>query len=60
MNTENKEVSDLSEVYRELPIKMRVKVNTTAIELLEIQRKNKALAEDGEKLSSYEDSKNMR
>ena len=59
MNTKNKKVSDfISEAYRKLPLKLRVKVNTTAIEVLEIQRKNKALVEDGKKLSSYEDGEN--
>jgi len=61
MNNENKKVSDfISEAYRDLPLKMRVKVNITANELLEIQKKNKALVEDGEKLSSCEDGKNMK
>jgi len=61
MNNENKKVSDfISEVYRDLPLEMRVKVNMTANELLEIQKKNKALVEDGGKLSSFEDSKNMK
>jgi hypothetical protein len=56
MNTKNKKVSDfISEAYRNLPLKLRVKVNTTAIEFLEIQRKNKALVEEAGKLSSYED-----
>ena len=57
MNNENKKVSELSEAYRELPLKLRVKTNIAAIELLEIQRKNKALVEDGKRLSSYEDGK---
>jgi hypothetical protein len=61
MNNENRKVSDfIGEVYRDLPLEMRVKVNMTASELLEIQRRNKALVEDGEKLSSCEDGKNMR
>jgi len=61
MNNENTEVSDfISEAYRDLPLEMRVKVNMTANELLEIQKKNKALVEDVEKPSSYEDGKNMR
>jgi len=61
MNNENKKVSDfISEAYRDLPLEMRVKVNTTANELLEIQRKNKALVEDGGKLSSCEDGKNLK
>jgi len=61
MNNENKKVSDfISEVYRDLPLEMRVRVNMTANELLEIQRKNKALIEDGKKLSSHEDIKNMK
>jgi len=61
MNNENKKVSDFSsEAYRDLPLKMRVKVNMTASELLEIQRKNKALVEGAGKPSSYEDGKNMK
>jgi len=61
MNNENKKVSDfISEVYRDLPLEMRVKVNMTANKLLEIQRKNEALVDGGKKLSSYEDEKNMR
>jgi len=48
MNNENKKVSDFSnEDYKNLPLEMRVKVNLTARELLEIQKKNKALVEDG-------------
>ena len=54
-----KKVSDyISEVYRDLPIRMRVRVNMAASELLEIQRKNKALFEDRKNLSSYDDRKN--
>jgi len=61
MNNENRKVSDfISETYRDLPLEMRIRVNMTASELLEIQRRNKALVEDGKKLSSYEDGKNMR
>jgi hypothetical protein len=46
MNNENKKVSDFSnEDYKNLPLEMRVRVNLTARELLEIQRKNKALIE---------------
>jgi len=61
MNNENRKVSDfISEVYRDLPLEMRVKVNMTANELLEIQRKNKALVAGGKKLSSHEDRKNMK
>jgi hypothetical protein len=60
MNNENKKVSDFSnEDYKNLPLEMRVRVNLTARELLEIQRKNKALVEDLEDLSSYEDGKNL-
>jgi len=60
MNNENKKVSDFSnEDYKNLPLEMRVRVNLTASELLEIQRKNKALVEGGKKLSSYEDRKNI-
>jgi len=61
MNNENKKVSDfIGEAYKDLPLEMRVKVNMTANELLEIQRRNKALVEDGGEVSSYEDGKNMR
>jgi len=59
MNGEDKKVSDfISEVYRDLPLEMRVRVNMTASELLEIQKKNKALIEDGKDLSSYKDREN--
>jgi len=60
MNNENKKVSDLSEAYRDLPLKLRVKANIAAIELLEIQRKNKALVEGGREVSSNDDSKNIK
>jgi len=60
MNNENKKVSEFnSEDYKNLPVEMRVRVNMTANELLEIQRRNKALVEGGKKLSSYEHEKNM-
>jgi len=57
MNNENKKVSEFSnEDYKNLPLEMQVRINMTARELLEIQRKNKALVEnvkdlrrDGEK-----------
>ena len=56
MNNENKKVSDfISEAYRDLPFKMRVRVNMTANELLEIQRRNKALVEDGGEVDLRED-----
>jgi hypothetical protein len=46
MNNENKKVSEInSEDYKNLPIEMRTMVNMMANELLEIQRKNKALIE---------------
>jgi hypothetical protein len=46
MNNENKKVSDFnSKDYKNLPIEMRTMVNMTANELLEIQKKNKALVE---------------
>ena len=58
MNTKNKKVSDfISEAYRSLPLKLRVKVNTTAIEVLEIQRKNKALVEGMGEVYLGEDGK---
>jgi hypothetical protein len=59
MNNENRKVSDfISEVYRDLPVEMRVRVNTMANELLEIQRKNKALVEDGGEADLREDGEN--
>jgi len=61
MNNENKKVSDFnSENYKDLPLEMRVRVNMTANELLEIQKKNKALIAGGKKLPSHEDRKNMK
>jgi len=61
MNNENKKVSDfIREVYRDLPLEMRARVNMTANELLEIQRKNKALVEDAGEVDLGEDGKNMR
>jgi len=46
MNNENKKVSEFNcEDYKNLPTEMRARVNMTANELLEIQRKNKALVE---------------
>jgi hypothetical protein len=46
MNNENKKVSEINcEDYKDLPVEMRTKINMTANELLEIQRKNKALVE---------------
>jgi hypothetical protein len=55
----------LRDAYKGLPLKVRVKVNTTARKLLEIQRENNALIntgepsldgkrEDGEKLMAKE------
>ena len=59
MNGKDKKVSDyISKVYRDLPLNIRVRVNMTAAELLEIQRKNGAFFEDGGNLSSYEDGDN--
>jgi hypothetical protein len=59
MNNENKKVSDFSnEDYKNLPLEMRVRVNLTASELLEIQRKNKALVEDLEEVDLNDDGKN--
>jgi hypothetical protein len=34
----------LSEMYKNLPLKMRVRVNTTAVKLLELQKENNAFA----------------
>jgi hypothetical protein len=58
MNNENKKVSDISEAYRDLPLKLRVKANIAAIELLEIQRKNKALVEDAGEVDLHEVGEN--
>ena len=58
MNDKNKKVSEfISKVYKDLTPEMRIKVNMTANELLEIQRKNKVLVEDVGILSSYDDKK---
>lgn len=38
--------ASISEAYKDLPLEMRTKVNMTASELLEIQKKDKALVED--------------
>jgi len=47
MNNENKKVSEFNnEDYKNLPLEMRTRINMTANELLEIQRKNKALVEE--------------
>ncbi|GBU28797.1 hypothetical protein R84B8_02359 [Treponema sp. R8-4-B8] len=60
MNSKDQKVSDyVSKAYKDLPLEMRVRVNMTASELLEIQRKNKVLVEDGGDLSSYEDGGNL-
>ena len=59
MNNENKKESEFSnEDYKDLPLEMRVRVNLTARELLEIQRKNKALVEDAEEGDLKKDGKN--
>jgi len=59
MNNENKKVSEFnSNDYKDLPVEMRTGVIMTANELLEIQRKNKALIEAGEHLPSYKGRKN--
>jgi len=56
MNNENKKVSEFNcEDYKNLPTELRTRVNMTANELLEIQRKNKVLVEGEGDLSSYED-----
>ena len=61
MNNENKKVSDfIGEVYRDLPLEMRVRVNMTANELLEIQKRNKALVEDGGEVDLGEDGENLK
>jgi len=58
MNNENKKVSDFSnEEYKNLPLEMRVRVNLTARELLEIQRKNKALVEEAGEVDLKKDGK---
>jgi len=59
MKNENKKVSDFSnEDYKNLPLEMRVRVNLTAMELLEIQRKNRALVEDVGEVDLGEDGEN--
>jgi hypothetical protein len=61
MNNENRKVSDfINEVYKDLPLKMRVKVNMTANELLEIQRMNKALVADVGEVDFGDDGGNLR
>ena len=46
MNDKNKKVSEISsEDYKNLPIEMRARINLTASELLEIQRRNRVLVE---------------
>ena len=58
MNTENKKVSEINcEEYKDLPIEMRTMINMTANELLEIQRKNRALVEGAGEVDLGEDGK---
>ena len=48
MSKKDKEVSyDFSEVYKELPVEMRTRVNITASSLLEIQKGNEAFCDEG-------------
>ena len=58
MNNENKKVSEFNfEDYKNLPLEMQVRVNLTARELLEIQRKNKALVEEAGEVDLKKDGK---
>ena len=48
MDKKDKEVSyDFNEVYKELPVEMRTRVNITASSLLEIQKGNEAFCDGG-------------
>ena len=48
MDKKDKEVSyDFNEVYKELPVEMRTRVNITASSLLEIQKGNEAFCDEG-------------
>ena len=61
MNKKDKEVSyDFGEVYKDLPLKMRARVNMTARDLLEIQRGNNAFCDDGIDRSAGEDGEDGR
>jgi len=60
MYSENKKVSyDFTDDYRNLPLNVRVKVNATARELLEIQKKNAALLEEAGEVGLSEDRGNV-
>ena len=58
MYSENKKVSyDFTDDYKNLPLNLRVKLNTTARELLEIQKKDEgSLEEAGEPGSGERDT----
>ena len=56
MPRENRKVSyDFSDNYKNLPLNMRIKVNVTAVELLEIQKKNDTFPEEEIELVFGED-----
>jgi len=55
MEGKDKEVSDLYKDYKDLPLKMRVRVNMTAKKILEIQKENKAFIYNAIDASLYED-----
>ena len=59
MNRKEKKVSyDFSEDYKDLPQKMRTRVNLTARELLELQKKTNALLENTGDRSLEEERRN--
>jgi hypothetical protein len=52
MNVTNKEFPKaLSDAFKDLPLKMRVKVNTTAAKLLELQKENSAFLTEAEDMA---------
>jgi hypothetical protein len=52
MNVENKEfLENMGDAYKDLPVKMRVKVNATAAKLLELQKENGAFLDNAGDLS---------
>jgi len=55
MEGKDKKVSDLNKDYKDLPLKMRVRVNMTAKKILEIQKENKAFLSNAIDMSAHED-----
>jgi hypothetical protein len=52
MNVINKEFpEDLGDAFKDLPLKMRVKVDTTVNRLLEIQKENSAFLTEAEDMA---------